>query len=161
MQGGKSKAEAWDCCLIDLVQAASHHSYVYVLDAFVQSVEKARNKCKDSNVSAILSKLLELFVLNRINKVSQIFLMDGFMNEKHIDLIEKKIRGLLLEIRKQAVPLTDAFDLPDFLVNSPLGKSDGDIYNAYMQTVKSAPGAMSKAPYWDELVKPCLRKDLA
>jgi acyl-CoA oxidase len=42
-------------------------------------------------------------------------------------------RGLLLEIRKQAVPLTDAFDLPDFLVNSPLGKSDGDIYNAYMQ----------------------------
>jgi hypothetical protein len=65
-----------------------------VLDAFVQSVEKARNKCKDSNVSAILSKLLELFVLNRINKVSQIFLMDGFMNEKHIDLIEKKIRSV-------------------------------------------------------------------
>jgi hypothetical protein len=67
---------------------------VYVLDAFVQSVEKARNKCKDSNVATILSKLLELFVLNRINKVSQIFLMDGFMNEKHVDLIEKKIRSV-------------------------------------------------------------------
>jgi acyl-CoA oxidase len=37
------------------------------------------------------------------------------------------------------VPLTDAFDLPDFLVNSPLGKSDGDIYNAYMQARTTAP----------------------
>jgi hypothetical protein len=26
MQGGKSKAEAWDCCLIELVQAAVRHS---------------------------------------------------------------------------------------------------------------------------------------
>jgi hypothetical protein len=69
---------------------------VYVSDSFVLSIEKARKKCKDPNVAAILSKLFELFILNRINKVSHIFLMDGFMTEKHIDLIDKKIRFLSL-----------------------------------------------------------------
>lgn len=36
------------------------------------------------------------------------------------------IRELCKEVRKQAVPLVDAFNIPDFILNSPLGRYDGN-----------------------------------
>jgi acyl-CoA oxidase len=54
------------------------------------------------------------------------------------------VRELLSEIRKDAVPLVDSFNLPDSLVNSPLGRYDGDLYTHYFKTVRAAPGAEIK-----------------
>jgi hypothetical protein len=43
-------------------------------------------------------------------------------------------------VRSNAVALVDAFNLPDSILCSPFGASDGDVYNRYLQLVKSSPG---------------------
>jgi acyl-CoA oxidase len=156
MQSGKNKHEAWNACLLDLVAAADHHCFLYVFHAFLQSTEKTNDK----QVLAVLKKLFELFVLARIKKIQAILLVDQFMNEKQVELLYARVRALLWELRKDAVALVDAFNLPDFIVNSPLGRFDGDVYRHYFATVNAAPDARGKAPYWDELIKPVLRDDL-
>jgi len=50
--------------------------------------------------------------------------------------------------------LVDAFNIPDFILKAPMGKADGDIYQAYFDTVTSAPGSQDGAWYFKELVKP-------
>ena len=41
-------------------------------------------------------------------------------------------------IRREAVPLVDAFDIPDAVLNSALGRYDGDVYtDLYERALKS------------------------
>ena len=53
------------------------------------------------------------------------------------------------------MPLTDAFGLSDYAINSPLGCSDGDVYRRMFERVKlSTP--FQKHPYFEEVIKPVL-----
>ena len=45
---------------------------------------------------------------------------------------------LLRELRQLAVPLVDAFDFPDSLLNSCLGRYDGNVYPALYEYAKSS-----------------------
>ena len=44
-----------------------------------------------------------------------------------------------LGYRHEAVPLVDAFDLPDQVLNSALGRYDGDVYTHLYEWAKGAP----------------------
>ena len=52
-------------------------------------------------------------------------LQDGYMTPYHISLARSLLYSLLAEVRKEAVPLVDAFDVPDEILNSALGRYDG------------------------------------
>ena len=41
--------------------------------------------------------------------------------------------------RKEAVPLVDAFDIPDVILNSALGRYDGDVYKHLFEWALRAP----------------------
>ena len=42
-------------------------------------------------------------------------------------------------IRREAVPLVDAFDIPDAVLNSALGRYDGDVYRHLYEWAQKAP----------------------
>ena len=69
-----------------------------------------------------------------------------------------KIRKLCLEIRKDAVPLVDSFNFPDFVINSPLGRYDGQVYSNYLEMVKKAPNAIGVPSYFTDYIKPLTTK---
>ena len=52
--------------------------------------------------------------------------------------------SLLREVRKEAVPLVDAFDVPDQILNSALGRYDGDVYRHLYEWAQRAPRNKSK-----------------
>jgi len=169
VKAGKSKQDAIDACLIDLVKAsevgstlqcscqpenspptphripfARHnkqaHSYLYTITAFLQQVRAVSS----GPVQAVLKKLFLLFALNRVANDASMHLGDGWMNEEQLELLQDKVKELLRELRRDAVPLVDSFNIPDSLVNSPLGRYDGDLYPHYFETVRAAPGAQGK-----------------
>ena len=41
--------------------------------------------------------------------------------------------------RREAIPLVDAFDIPDEILNSCLGSYDGDVYTRLYQWAQKAP----------------------
>jgi acyl-CoA oxidase len=65
-----------------------------------------------------------------------------------MDIVRSEVSRLCQVIRKDAVPITDAFNFTDFIINSPLGKYDGNIYESYFDRVNTsyAPGQI--APYF-------------
>ena len=42
-------------------------------------------------------------------------------------------------LRKEAIPLVDAFDFPDAELNSVLGRYDGDVYTHLYEWAQKAP----------------------
>ena len=67
------------------------------------------------------------------------FLKDGYFNPGQISILNMKVLTLLEDIRPNAVALVDAFDYPDQLLQSCLGRYDGQVYEALYNYAKSSP----------------------
>ena len=63
----------------------------------------------------------------------------GYMSPDHISLAHSLLYSLLDDIRREAVPLVDAFDVPDEILNSALGRYDGDVYRHLYEWAQRAP----------------------
>ena len=63
----------------------------------------------------------------------------GYMTSEQISLVRKQLYHLFQVIRKEAVPLVDAFDIPDEILNSVLGRYDGDVYTHLYEWALKAP----------------------
>ena len=63
----------------------------------------------------------------------------GYMSPHHISLAQSLLYSLLADVRREAVPLVDAFDIPDKILNSALGRYDGDVYTHLYQWAQQAP----------------------
>jgi len=152
---GRNKEEAWNDCMMDLIRCARLHCDYFVLHCFIEAIEAVP---EDANgVKRILKKLCDLQAVITIDKYIGLALEDRFLNSKQSDMLHELQRTLCKQLRKDAIPLVDAFNLPDFVINSPLGRADGDVYKHYLETVKKAPNAIGVAPYWEKLVKPMLK----
>ncbi|OZJ04119.1 hypothetical protein BZG36_02826 [Bifiguratus adelaidae] len=88
------------------------------------------------------------------------FLEEGYLNGDQA----KAIRTMHLEqcrvLRDQAIPLVDVWAFPDFILKAPIGRADGDIYPAYMNTLRSAPGCFGPPAYYEQLVRPLVDPDM-
>lgn len=58
------------------------------------------------------------------------FHRSGYLSSEQAELLRSKVDELLAVIRPQAVALVDGFKLPDYLLNSALGRDDGEVYRA-------------------------------
>ena len=61
------------------------------------------------------------------------------MTPDHISLAHSLLYSLLGDIRRETVPLVDAFDVPDEILNSALGRYDGDVYRHLYEWAQRAP----------------------
>jgi len=63
-------------------------------------------------------------------------------------------------VRAFAIPLIDSFSLSDFVINSPFGRYDGDVYRAYFDMIRRNNSPLKPHPYRDTLVKPLLNREI-
>lgn len=64
------------------------------------------------------------------------------------EIVNKKIPDLCKQIRPQTAALTDSFMYSDSVLNAPIARYDGNVYENYFATVKSSnPPEVTKAPY--------------
>lgn len=62
---------------------------------------------------------------------------------------------LFARLRPQVIALTDAFGLSDYVINSPLGCADGDVYRRMFERVKQST-PFHTHPYFERVIKPVL-----
>jgi len=94
------------------------HAYIerIILEQFVAQVERTKDKaCK-----AVLKKLCDLFALSQIEKNKGWYLEHDYMEGVKTKAIRKLINKLCWEIRQEAVPLVDAFKIPDSCLSAPI-----------------------------------------
>lgn len=66
-------------------------------------------------------------------------LQDGFLSPRQVSILQTKLAELLAELRPNVVALVDAFDYPDRVLDSCLGRYDGQVYKALYEYAKSSP----------------------
>lgn len=67
------------------------------------------------------------------------------------ELLQAGILDILPVLKREAISLVDAISPPDFIVNSPLGMSDGRIYDHLKSVIYQTPGTFERPTWWREL----------
>jgi acyl-CoA oxidase len=152
----KSEDEAWNNCLVDLIACAKAHIHCYVLETFISKIEEQT----DPSLRSILKLLCDLYALQTLDEDVRVLLECDYMNGTQSHSLSEQVRILMKQVRQQSVPLVDAFNYTDALVNSPFGRYDGDMYTHYFERVKRNPvNTMGVMPYYKEILHPHLKQE--
>ncbi|OAJ42932.1 hypothetical protein BDEG_26323 [Batrachochytrium dendrobatidis JEL423] len=82
------------------------------------------------------------------------------MSSAIIEWVKARVSELCKEIRVDAIPLTDSFNYSDFIINSPLGKYNGDVYQAYFDIINAAHPPAKVPSYFQSEIYPLLHRKL-
>lgn len=116
---GLDSFDAFNQCQHHLVQVGFAYVEWVILDQFVQQV----NNTSDPGCKAVLKKLCDLFALSQMEKNKGWYLENGYMESVKTKAIRKMVDRLCAEIRQEAVPLVDAFAVPDSCL-APIAKGE-------------------------------------
>ena len=61
------------------------------------------------------------------------------MTSEQLSMLEDKLLELLASLRVNAVALVDAYDFPDAILCSALGRYDGQVYEALYKFAEDSP----------------------
>lgn len=142
---------------VKLSKLRCHH---YLLETFIERL----NIVSDSEIKKQLTKLIQLYAANSILVAfSSEFLIYNIFSAETASLVDNEIIDELdVQIRPFVIGLTDSFQQPDNLLNSFIGKYDGNIYeNIHTGTKILNNPYNQKAPYSATLEATLNRSSLA
>ncbi|CAG8732516.1 5916_t:CDS:2, partial [Racocetra persica] len=87
----------------------------------------------------VLTSVCNLFALHTIEKELSEFLKQKYLSSKRARMLKIQVSELIKKIRPNAVALFDAFNLPDYLLNSALGRYYGKVYDTMIDWASKEP----------------------
>ncbi|KAJ1985896.1 fatty-acyl coenzyme A oxidase [Dimargaris cristalligena] len=150
---GLNKDQAYEQCSTLRLLCARLHCYGYLVNRFTDAIQRA-----PASLQPALTNLCLLYATYTIQENSGEFLQAGFFDSEQLAVIREAMNDLLAIVRKDAVPLVDAFNYTDYVINSPLGRYDGNVYEAYFNLVKTNNPKHNDIPYFDSVIKPLLTR---
>lgn len=134
--------------------AAKLHSFGYLFNRFADGVSKV-----SGNLYDILIKVCLLYGLYSIEENAGAFLQYEYFTPTQIEFVRSSVNNLCKDVRDQAIPLVDSFNLSDYIINSPLGRKDGNVYVHYFDQVKRS-NPQGEHPYFNRLIKPLIEREI-
>eukprot|EP01096_Ripella_sp_DP13-Kostka_P008124 TRINITY_DN301_c0_g2_i3.p1 TRINITY_DN301_c0_g2~~TRINITY_DN301_c0_g2_i3.p1 ORF type:complete len:1349 (-),score=671.96 TRINITY_DN301_c0_g2_i3:116-4162(-) len=153
IRSGVAVDEAWNNCAVELFQSVRAHCLLFLLSRFFESIEKVT----DGPIRNVLHRLCGLYALTQLVEDQ----WAGIIEASQLRLAWDAIKVLMEEIRPDAIALTDAFDIPDRVLCSTIGSSDGNVYEALYEAAKRSP--LNQVPVfegYEEYLRPHLDLDL-
>jgi acyl-CoA oxidase len=77
---------------------------------------------------ATLNLCFQLYSLNAMDGSARSFASTGATDESSLDALPDRILDIMSQLRPHAVRLVDSWKMPDYLLNSALGRFDGKVY---------------------------------
>ncbi|KAI8084666.1 acyl-CoA dehydrogenase/oxidase C-terminal [Halteromyces radiatus] len=151
---GLNPDDAYEECSQSRLYAAKLHSYSYLFNRFVDGVSKLQG-----NLAVVMRDVCLLYGLYTIEDNAGAFLQYEYFSPTQIEFVRGQVNALCKAVRDQAIPLVDAFNLSDYVVNSPLGRKDGNVYVHYFDQVQRS-NPQGEHPYFDRLIKPLIHRDI-
>jgi hypothetical protein len=175
----------WNGCTVDLIRAARAHCEAELAAAFDAAVESAAVAGVVGCVGGVLEQsggegpsspplpaaavpvlrsLARLHALRSLTDGAAADLADaGLAAPGLLAAAREGVYAELRSLRPFAVPLVDAFALPDYLLDSAIGSHDGDAYRRLKAAAEGSQLSSSAAgagwePVLKELLAPSLRR---
>lgn len=119
----------------------------------VKFFEKATSPEIGPELQNILLKLCSLYGAWSLEQHLTILYQGGYASgSEPAQFIKDGILKLCAQIKPEAVSLVDALAPPDFILNSALGKSDGNIYKNIQSAVFQGPDVFQRPSWWQDIV---------
>ncbi|KAF9103948.1 fatty-acyl coenzyme A oxidase [Mortierella sp. GBA35] len=154
LKSGMSPEAAYEECSQARLAAAKIHSFGYIFRRFAQAVKSA-----PEGLRAILTKVCFLYGLYSIEQNAGFFLQYRYFTPSQMDYVRAQVNVFCREVRQEYIPLIDAFNYSDYMINSPLGVYDGNVYEKYFDQVKRQNPVGGEHPYLP-LIQSLLRRDI-
>ena len=140
---GESKGldyfDATNAAAIELIQCAEAHTYFVMVKSFIESLDKLDVRDVSFENQGMLRCLSNIFSLHYMLERSGAFMESGVLFRSDLEDLRNVFVSLLQAVRPEAVSLVDAFDFPDYILRSVLGRKDGDVYNAMWEWAQLNP----------------------
>jgi acyl-CoA oxidase len=148
----------WNNTNVDLICVARSHCCLFLHQTFVQFVEDAASRGDlSSSVLSVLRKLTELHAVTLLEEEAATLLESGHITGTQASWLRVQKRALVRALRPDAVALVDGFGYNDYILNSAIGRKDGDVYTALLAAAKSSPlNATQEGPAWKPVLEPLL-----
>lgn len=96
-----------------------------------------------------LRRLAALYGLWALSNHMAVLYQGGyFCGKEPVDFVQNAIVGLCSQLKDDAVSLVDAVAPPDFILNSPLGKADGQLYKNLWSTMMQQSKVLERPSWW-------------
>jgi acyl-CoA oxidase len=118
ISSGMDSFDAFNVSQHHLVEVGMAHIERVIVEKFIEQV----NQTKDAGCKAVLTKLCQLFALSQIEKNKGWYLESGYMEGSKTKAIRKLVNQLCWDVRQEAVPLCDAFKIPESCLAAPIAR---------------------------------------
>lgn len=146
----------WNDMLVEIYRISRAHCQLLMVSNFVQAVFNDK-KVADSKIGQALQRVAILFCLSTLEQEAADFLTSGYLSPEQALMIKQHMITVLKSIRPDVVALVDAFGFPDYLLNSALGESKGDVYEKMTAMAEQEPLNKSKvADGYGDYIRPLI-----
>jgi len=118
------KKRSWNSLLIQLRKVSHAESQSILVTNFHNALRTSLSPALRGH----LQTLFRLFAYYTMDAEARDFLKADAVSDEHLDMLPEKIQELMTQIRPHAVRLVDSWMIPDFLLDSALGRYDGRVY---------------------------------
>uniref|UniRef100_UPI0035935039 acyl-CoA dehydrogenase n=1 Tax=Aquiflexum sp. TaxID=1872584 RepID=UPI0035935039 len=103
---------------------AQHHlvnvGKAYIERVVLEQFQKQVHETTDEKCKSALTQLCQLYAFHTIEQNRGWYLEQGYMEGNKTKAIRKEVNQLCWEVRKNALALTDAFDIPESCIAAPI-----------------------------------------
>jgi len=116
LDSGLDSFDAFNIAQHHLINVGQAYLERVVLEQFQLQIEHT----KDEGAKNILNKLCQLYALSTIEKNASWYLEQGYMEGVKTKAVRKAVNQLCWETRQSAVPLVNAFAIPESCLSAPI-----------------------------------------
>jgi acyl-CoA oxidase len=119
------KKRNWNSMLLQLRKVSHAESQSILVTNFYEAMSQAE---MSPTLREHLKVQFRLFAFYTMDSEARDFVKARAASDQDVDELPTKIQDLMAAIRPHAVRLVDSFKIPDYLLDSALGRFDGKVY---------------------------------
>ncbi|XP_050305249.1 peroxisomal acyl-coenzyme A oxidase 3-like [Anthonomus grandis grandis] len=124
----------------------------YIELFLIQQFQDKISTCQDHTLLPVLNTMLSLYGLYSLEKFLSVLYQGGYASgEQPAVLIQDGIIELCGKLKNDAVALVDVISPPDFILDSILGASDGEVYKRLEESFLTSPYGVERPSWWKDI----------
>ncbi|PVD31700.1 hypothetical protein C0Q70_07118 [Pomacea canaliculata] len=144
----RNDSQAYFCNTLALVYIEHE-----VLRRFIGILDEKNGEKTPDELRSVLRRMAALFGLWSLEKHLATLYQGGYIaGSEPPRIIREAILQLCLELKDDAVSLVDVIAPPDFILSSPIGSSDGEIYKNLYGAMIQGEQTLERPAYWQDFV---------